>query len=71
VSSEINKCFERNTDLLVGQDAEVLKVADDLWLLYYGPDGYFDQARCDIRLAVFRGQFRDPAGILQNKVGGN
>jgi dienelactone hydrolase len=48
----------QNTDLLVGQDAEVLRVADDLWLLYYGPDGYFDQARCDIRLAVFRGRLQ-------------
>ena len=48
-----------NASLLVGQDAEVLKVTSDLWLLYYGPDGYFDQARCDIRLAVFRGRLQD------------
>jgi hypothetical protein len=51
----------RNADVLFGQDAEALKVDDDLWLLYYGPDGYFDQARCDIRLAVFRGRLQDQA----------
>ena len=39
----------------MGQDGEVLEVADDLWLMYYGPDGYFDQATCDIRLALYQG----------------
>lgn len=46
----------RNAHLLIGQDGEVLKVADDLWLMYYGPDGYFDQQGCDIRLAVYQGR---------------
>jgi predicted GH43/DUF377 family glycosyl hydrolase len=54
----------QNTNLLVGQDGEVLKVADDLWLMYYGPDGYFDQKGCDIRLAVFRGK---PENLATNK----
>ena len=35
-------------------DNPVLKVADDLWLMYYGPDGYFDQADCDIRVVDMR-----------------
>ena len=51
----------RNANVLLGQDAEALKVDDDLWLLYYGPDGYFDQPHCDIRLAVFRGRLQDQA----------
>jgi hypothetical protein len=40
----------------MGQDGEVLKVADDLWLMYYGPAGYFDQKGCDIRLAIYQGR---------------
>jgi hypothetical protein len=51
----------QNTNLLVGQDGEELKVADDLWLMCYGPDGYFDQKGCDIRLAVFRGKLENLA----------
>ena len=51
----------RNPNLLTGQDGEALKVADDLWLMYYGPDGYFDQAECDIRVAVFKGKLADLA----------
>ena len=42
----------KNPNLLVGQDGGVLKVADDLWLMFYGPDGRFDQAACDIRVAL-------------------
>ena len=34
----------------------VLKVADGLYFLYYGPAGYFDQKDCDIRLAVYQGK---------------
>jgi len=48
-----------NQNLLVGQDGEVLKLADDLWLMFYGPDGYFDQAGCDIRVALFKGALAD------------
>lgn len=44
-----------NLNILVGQDGEVLKLADDLWLMFYGPDGFFDQAGCDIRVALFMG----------------
>jgi len=49
----------RNQNLLVGQDGEVLKLADDLWLMFYGPDGFFDQAGCDIRVALFKGPLVD------------
>ena len=52
----------RNPNLLVGHDGEVLKVADDLWLMYYGKDGLFDQAGCDIRVALFKGKLDDLTG---------
>jgi len=45
-----------NTDLLVGIDGEAIHVADNLWVLFYGPDGFFDQAGCDIRVALFKGK---------------
>jgi hypothetical protein len=46
----------QNRQLLLGQDAEVLRAADDLFFVYYGPEGYFDQKDCDIRLAVYQGK---------------
>jgi hypothetical protein len=52
----------QNRRLLLGQDAEILKVANDLHLLYYGPDGSFDQQGCDIRLAVLKGSLNDLIG---------
>ena len=51
----------QNRRLLQGQDAEIVRVADDLHLMYYGPDGYFDQKGCDIRLAVHNGPLDVPA----------
>ncbi|MFA6245238.1 MAG: hypothetical protein WC655_30125 [Candidatus Hydrogenedentales bacterium] len=33
----------RNTRLLLCHDAEILKVDTDLYSMYFGPDGYFDQ----------------------------
>ena len=48
----------KNSNLLLGQDGEMLKIADDLWPMYYGPDGYFNQAGCDIRIALFKGQLK-------------
>ena len=44
----------QNPNLLTGQDGEVVKIADDLWMMYYGRDGYFDQAGGDIRVALFK-----------------
>jgi hypothetical protein len=51
----------KNPNILVGQDGEMLKIADDLWLMFYGPDGFFDQAGCDIRVALFKGKFTNMA----------
>ncbi len=46
----------RNIKLLEGHDAEILKVADDLYLMYYGPRNHFDAQDCDIRLAIYNGR---------------
>jgi len=47
------KC--RNKNLIPGQDAEIVKAAENLYLMYYSPPGYFDYKGCDIRLAVYNG----------------
>jgi hypothetical protein len=49
----------RNNKLLEGHDAEVLKLSDDLYLMYYGPRNHFDAKDCDIRLAVYNGKLKD------------
>jgi predicted GH43/DUF377 family glycosyl hydrolase len=48
-------------DLLEGHDSALLKVSDDLWLMYYGPNGQYDMPACDVRLAVFKGHLSDLA----------
>lgn len=48
-----------NNYLLDGMDAEVIKIGKDLYAMYYGPQGYFDRANCDIRLAVYKGKLTD------------
>ena len=48
-----------NRNLLIGHDAEVILSANGLYLMYYGPLGYFDAMACDIRLAVFAGKLDD------------
>jgi hypothetical protein len=45
----------QNPKVMLCHDAFILKVADDLYFMYYGPDGFFDQKACDVRLAVFKG----------------
>ncbi len=37
--------------VMLCHDAFVLKVTNNRYFLYFGPDGYFDQKGCDIRLA--------------------
>ena len=51
-----------NRSLIAGQDAEILKVDENLYLMYYGPQGYFDAKDCDIRLAIYNGDLDDLAG---------
>jgi hypothetical protein len=52
----------RAKNLLDGHDGEVLKVADDLYLMYYGPHNHFDAKDCDIRLAIYCGSLKDLSG---------
>jgi predicted GH43/DUF377 family glycosyl hydrolase len=49
----------RNKRLIEGHDAEVLRVADDLYLMFYSPQNYFDRKDCDVRLAVYNGRLPD------------
>lgn len=51
-----------DTNLLEGIDGEVLNVADSLWMMFYGRDGYFDQAGQDIRIALYKGKLADFPG---------
>lgn len=48
-----------NKNLIVGMDGDIILVSKDLYAMYYGPDGFFDQKGCDIRLAVFKGKLDD------------
>jgi hypothetical protein len=41
--------------LIDGHDAEVIEVAPNLWLMYYGPFKYFDCPECDVCLAIYEG----------------
>ena len=50
-----------NKRLLAGHDADVLRVADELYLMAYSPQNYFDRKDCDIRLAVYNGRLPDLA----------
>ena len=49
----------RNMGLVKGHDADVLRVADDLYLMVYSPQGGFDANGTDIRLAVYNGRLPD------------
>lgn len=51
----------RNKGLIKGLDADVLRLADDLYLMTYAPQGGFDAKGTDIRLAVYNGRLPDLA----------
>ena len=55
-SSDGVKWQAQNANVLLGIDGEILKVGDDLYHMYYGRDGYFDQKHGDIRLAILKGE---------------
>jgi predicted GH43/DUF377 family glycosyl hydrolase len=59
----------RNKKLLEGHDAEILKVSDDLYLMYYGPRNHFDAKDCDIRLAIYNGRLCDLIASKSNVPG--
>jgi predicted GH43/DUF377 family glycosyl hydrolase len=55
----------KNKRLIPGHDADVLRVTDDLYLMVYSPQNYFDRKDCDIRLAVYNGRLPDLASKHQ------
>lgn len=57
----------RNNRLTAGQDAEILKAAENLYLAYYSPQGYFNSEDGDIRLAIYSGDLDGLAGDKQSK----
>jgi hypothetical protein len=48
--------------LVAGHDAEVVEAAPGLWLMYYGPNKYFDWPECDLRLAIYAGPLEHLSG---------
>ncbi len=46
----------QNPQMIQCHDAFVVKMTNDLYFMYHGPDGYFDQPSDDIRLAVYKGR---------------
>lgn len=53
----------QNTNLPGTEDAEVLKVAENLYFMFYCPEGFQDEAKCDIRLAIYNGDLDDLSKI--------
>jgi len=51
----------KNKKLLKGHDSEVLRITDDLYMMFYSPQNGFDRVGCDIRMAVFNGRLPDLA----------
>jgi hypothetical protein len=55
----------QNTTVIEGHDPEILKMADDLYLLFYCPTKYImgHKPGCDIRVAVFEGNLNELASV--------
>jgi hypothetical protein len=51
----------KNKRLVRGHDSEVLKVSNDLYLMFSSPQNGFDRVDCDIRLSVYNGTLEDLA----------
>ena len=49
--------------IVVGHDAEVVEAAPNLWLMYYGPNTYFDWPECDLNLAIYDGPLEKLAAV--------
>ncbi|MHC4309411.1 MAG: hypothetical protein ACYS3N_03775 [Planctomycetota bacterium] len=51
----------QNTAVIEGHDPEILKMADELYLLFYCPTKYNmgHKPVCDIRVAVFEGNLNE------------
>lgn len=48
-----------NKNLISGMDGDITRITDNLYVMYYGPAGYFDHKGCDIRMAVRKGSLND------------
>lgn len=48
-----------NNNLMAGLDGDVVKVSNELYIMYYGKQGYYDKAGQDIRMAVYSGSLDD------------
>lgn len=57
----------RNTAVIEGDDPEILKMADDLYLLFYCPTEYHmgHELGCDIRVAVFQGNLNELTSTMK------
>lgn len=53
----------QNTILMGTEDAEILTVAKNLYFMFYCPEGFQDEARCDIRLEIYNGSLNDLSRI--------
>jgi hypothetical protein len=60
-SSDLVHWKAANINLMGGEDAEILKVRDDLYFMFYCPEGFQDEKGCDIRLAILGGSLNDAA----------
>ena len=58
-STDLINWEKRVFPVVKGHDAEVFKMGEDDWFLYYAPDAYFDWPDCDIRLATYKGELSD------------
>jgi hypothetical protein len=55
----------QNTKLAGAEDAEVLKVCEKLYFMFYCPEGFQDKADCDIRLAIYNGHLDEMAEAVK------
>lgn len=51
----------KNKRLVKGHDSEVLKIADDLYLMFSSPQNGFDRTGTDVRLFVYKGTLEELA----------
>jgi predicted GH43/DUF377 family glycosyl hydrolase len=58
-SSDLIHWEKRAFPVVKGHDAEIVKMGEDEWYLYYGPYAHFDWPNCDIRLATYKGKLSD------------
>lgn len=51
----------KNRRLVRGHDSEVLKVTNDLYMMFSSPQNGFDRVDCDIRLSLYHGTLKELA----------